>query len=92
MSRFAKTAEIWDRDTSTPLRGIFSLEKRRFIPPYRFFRKGNVSRFVKMAEISNRDTSVAGYFVPELVQGLLKTGLWLVQDSFWAGQIGSGLT
>ena len=86
MSRFEKMAEISDRDTSTSIRGyvfrVFPSEKRRFIPPYCFFRKGNVSRSGKMAEILDRDTSVAGYFVPELVQGSLKNGLGLVQDCF----------
>ena len=60
MSRFEKKTKILDRDTSLSVRGYvfeaFSLGICRFIPPYCFFGRKNVSRFEKTAEISNRDT------------------------------------
>ena len=60
VSRFEKMAKILDRDIPLSVRGYvfeaFSLGICRFIPPYCFFGRKNVSRFEKTAEISNRDT------------------------------------
>ncbi|BAF40180.1 sulfate adenylyltransferase subunit 1 [Bifidobacterium adolescentis ATCC 15703] len=59
----------------------FSLEMRRFIPPYCFWGRKNVSRFEKTAEISNRDTFIAEDSAPKLVQGSLETSLcWFVMN------------
>ena len=85
VSRFEKMAKILDRDTSLSVRGYvfeaFSLEIRRFIPPYCFWGRKNVSRFEKTAEISNRDTFIAEDSASKLVQGSLETSLcWFVMN------------
>ena len=85
MSRFEKKTKILDRDTSLSVRGYvfeaFSLGICRFIPPYCFFGRKNVSRFEKTAEISNRDTFIAEDSAPTLVQGSLETSLcWFVMN------------
>ena len=85
VSRFEKKTKILDRDTSLSVRGYvfeaFSLGICRFIPPYCFFGRKNVSRFEKTAEISNRDTFIAEDSAPKLVQGSLETSLcWFVMN------------